>query len=408
MAVTVTTAADRDQRRARREIARPAAGDLLLLAISLVAVIAVLFTYAGRLAVLGRTSPGEGGPAAVNLNTMADASGLEAIVALVFADGADRQLAARELFGFVVQADGSRRVLPNVGALARVEVQAAAIDRDSRLSAFSQRLASARARAFEARQPAPVAIPLLTSAELAAIKPYLIVRERGAVLRSLLLWSALYCAAFLAVSLLWRAAGQRGDRNLLAAAHLLTAIGLVAMLARPDPLRDTLLFQRYLQGVIVGLAAMAAVSFIRIRSAIFRDLSYVPLLGALVLCVSLILFGSGPAGSNAKVNLGPVQPVEAIRLLIALFLAGYFARRWELLRVARGVAVRGYALPAWLNAPRLDYVLPLLIGVSAALGLFFIQKDLGPALVVAIVFLIMYAVARSSVVMTTAGFLLLA
>ena len=46
-------------------------------------------------------------------------------------------------------------------------------------------------------------------------------------------------------------------------------------------------------------------------------------------------FGSGPGNSSAKVNLGPFQPIEAIRLLLALFLAGYFARRWELLREVR-------------------------------------------------------------------------
>jgi cell division protein FtsW (lipid II flippase) len=216
-----------------------------------------------------------------------------------------------------------------------------------------------------------------------------------------------YLLSFAAVSLVWRTARVPGDRTLLGAAHLLTAIGFLAMIARQDPLRDTLLFARYAQGVIAGLAAMTAVSLLDLRKAIFRDMSYMPLLAALLLCVILILFGSGPAGSAAKVNLGPVQPIEAIRLLIALFLAGYFARRWELLRVARGTAVRGYAIPSWLNVPRLDYLLPLVIGVAAALALFFIQKDLGPALVIAVVFLVMYAVARASAVLTAAGFLLL-
>ena len=81
---------------------------------------------------------------------------------------------------------------------------------------------------------------------------------------------------------------------------------------------------------------MVALSLVDFGTAAFLELSYVPLLGALGLSALLILFGGGPGRSGAKVNLGPVQPIEAIRLLLAFFLAGYFARRWELLRDLRG------------------------------------------------------------------------
>ena len=65
-------------------------------------------------------------------------------------------------------------------------------------------------------------------------------------------------------------------------------------------------------------------------------LSYVPLARrALALAAARFVFGSGPGASGAKVNLGPLQPIEDPRLLLALFLAGYFARRWELLRLRR-------------------------------------------------------------------------
>ena len=104
------------------------------------------------------------------------------------------------------------------------------------------------------------------------------------------------------------------------------------MLSRPDPLRDIPLFVRYSEGVLLGLGLMAALSTVDFGKAAFRELSYLPLLAAIGLCALLILFGSGPGRSGAKVNLGPVQPIEAIRLLLAFFLAGYFARRWELLR----------------------------------------------------------------------------
>ena len=102
-------------------------------------------------------------------------------------------------------------------------------------------------------------------------------------------------------------------------------------------------------------------------------------------------------------NFGPVQPIEAIRLLLALFLAGYFARRWELLRQVRARTFRDVRVPGWLNLPKLDYVLPVLAGVAAALAFFFLQKDLGPALFISCVFLAMYAIARNRMGMAIFG-----
>ena len=136
----------------------------------------------------------------------------------------------------------------------------------------------------------------------------------------------------------------------------------------------------------------------------FRELTYLPLIGALTLSVLLIVFGSGPGSSNAKINLGPIQPIEGIRLLLALFLAGYFARRWELLRQVRVETIRDHRVPGWINLPRLDHVLPVVAGVGAALVLFFFQKDLGPALLLSLMFLSMFAIARGGAWLAGAGF----
>jgi cell division protein FtsW (lipid II flippase) len=137
-------------------------------------------------------------------------------------------------------------------------------------------------------------------------------------------------------------------------------------------------------------------------------LSYLPLIGALSLSVLLILFGSGPGTSGAKVNLGPVQPIEAIRLLLALFLAGFFARRWEVLRAIGSPIWRGPRWARWIRLPRVEYVMPVVAGVGLALVLFFLQKDLGPALFLCCVFLATYAVARGRPGMAVAGVGLLA
>src|SRR4029453_1387599 len=191
-------------------------------------------------------------------------------------------------------------------------------------------------------------------------------------------------------------------------AHVLTGIGFAVLLARPDPLRDSLLFVRYAETTIAGVAVMGGLSMIDFTAAGFGAFSYLPLMGALSLSVLLIAFGSGPGSSSAKVNLGPLQPIEAIRLLLALFLAGYFARRWELLREVRRKTIRNLHLPSWINVPRADYVIPVIVGVGMALVFFFFQKDLGPALFLCCVFLSMYAVARGRVAMAVAGLIMLA
>jgi cell division protein FtsW (lipid II flippase) len=125
----------------------------------------------------------------------------------------------------------------------------------------------------------------------------------------------------------------------------------------------------------------------------------VPLLGAAALSVALIFFGTGPGGSDARVNLGPFQPVEGIKILLVFFLAGYFAKRWPLLRELREKRLR---VP-FIDLPPLQYSAPVLIGVGVALLFFYLQKDLGPALVFACVFLTLYAIARNRAALAVIG-----
>jgi cell division protein FtsI/penicillin-binding protein 2 len=77
--------------------------------------------------------------------------------------------------------------------------------------------------------------------------------------------------------------------------------------------------------------------------------------------------------------------VEFIKILLVMFLAGYFAAKWERLRDLRQKR---------FNLPRLRHVLPVAIAVAIALGMFFVAKDLGPALVTCFLFLAMFAVAH--------------
>ena len=395
MSVTYTTAAERDRRRLLRE-ARFGWPEPLLAVTSCVAALAIALACIGRLRAVDASEAG-GGPV-VNLNTVRDARALEPALAGAFANANDRRFAAAELFRFIHDDRNGGRALPNVGTISRATVSTSAVRDTRNLQAFAD-----RARATSAAR-----LPLFTPGDISKLKPSLIVRTRDEFGRQVWLFGALYLVGFHAVALLWQRRRLRTDLLLLAAAHLLTAIGFAALLSRPDPLRDSLLFVRYAETIALGLAVMAAVSFVDVAAMGFLSLSYLPLVAALSLSALLILFGTGPGSSAAKVNLGPFQPIEAIRLLLALFLAGYFARRWELLRGVRSEAIRDVRVPAWINLPRAEYVLPVLVGVAATLVFFFLQKDLGPALFLCCVFLAMYAVARGRVGMAVAGLALLA
>ena len=392
MTVSYVPALERDVRHARLLVRQLDARHALLPLTSVVAILAIGLAYSGRTrapefpGLAPRSAP-------INLNAVTDAKTLEAPLGLLFADQADREFAAGALFEFVqrLRPDGD---LPNIGAIAKATVSVDAIARTPSLVVYTERLRAARDR---------TSLPLFTAEDLTNLKPLLAVRTADTFALRTMAYTAGYVGAFYLVLLLWWMRPVRGDTLLLAAAHFLTAVGFALLLSRQDPLRDTMLFARYTETVVLGLAVMAAVSLVDFRRAAFLRFSYLPLLAALALSVLLMLFGTGPGTSSAKINLGPVQPIEATRLLLALFLAGYFARRWELLRQVDSDNVGRYRVPRWLTLPRMSYVLPVLAGVGAALLFFFLQKDLGPALFLSCVFLAMYASARGRVGMAIAG-----
>ena len=406
VALTYVPAAARDSRLSAERARRLDERHLMLALTSLVVTLAIGLAYGGRTAVQSRDEAARQG-AIVDLNGAPDASAIEPLLEPVFEAPADRRLAAEQLVAFVVMRREAGEPLPNVGAVLGATVDSATIERAGG-PAYRERLQEARARAERRGEAAPARLALLNSADLALLKPAFVVRTHGAVRRATLWWTAAYAVGFWGVALAWWARRRRGDFVVLSVVHLLTGIGFAILVSRQDPLRDTLLFVRYAQGVGIGAIGFAIASCLDLRKASFLTLSYVPLAAALALSAVLILFGDGPRGSNAVVNLGPVQPIEAIRLLLALFLAGYFARRWEVLRHVRAQRIRDRQVPRWLDLPRLDYLLPVAAGVASALVFFFLQKDLGPALFVACVFLAVYAVARNRAGLALGGLALLA
>ncbi|MGA2146990.1 MAG: FtsW/RodA/SpoVE family cell cycle protein [Bryobacteraceae bacterium] len=329
----------------------------------------------------------------VNLNTVASADELLPLLA-PFANRDERALAAERTFEFLERS----RPLANIGALAALRVTREEADSDPRWDSLRKQFQQLASRPHPPRR-----IPLLPIAKL---KPFMIVRTPVQFRSQYLKWVALYFAGFYVLALVWRLARFGGDRALLPALQLLTGIGLMLMISMRDPLRDTLEFHKFALGVFLGCLLLAAAALPWSDYRRLSDWCYTPLFAAIALFGLLLRFGRGPAGNDAKVNLGPFQPVELIKILLVIFLAGYCTRNWERLRDLRERRLFP-KLFRRIGLNRLEHVAPVGVGVAVAVAMFFVLKDLGPALVTIFLFLSMFSVARGRFPLALAGLVLM-
>jgi len=319
----------------------------------------------------------------LDLNTLGAREDLLPALANLFPEAAEREFAARRIY----YASGG---LTNVGALARLRVTAAELRGERGLKNWRDRLGTRQS------------MPLLTPDQFRTLKPLFVVRRPETFRRLFEMWVAIFFAAFLLVHLFWGLRQFAGDSTFLPSLLLLTGVGLILMIALRDPVRDNLLFVDFAQGAAVGCVVLAIASVLDFER-LAGKLAFVPLLASFAVSALLILFGTGPGTSDAKVNLFGFQPVELIRILLVFFLAGYFGSRWDVLRHARETRQSLSALTRRLDIPPLEYTLPVAVCVALSLAFFFLQRDMGPALVFGCVFLVLYGMARGSAFVPVLG-----
>lgn len=328
----------------------------------------------------------------VNLSRLDRAEPLLPLLEPIVADRVDRELVAETIAAWVTSPErpgGPRRVISGVASLGAITITERDLPPRRRLPSFRERFAERHEQLAASPGESDIPIPLLAAAQVSAIRRVAVVRTPAEFREALAWWAAAVLLAFYAAHAWLRVRRSAGDQWLLPIAHALSGAGLVMMVSLRDPVRDPLLFVRFAQGVAAGCVVLAAASSLDLERWLGRRLGSLSLAAAVCLSLMLILFGSGPGASDAKVNLMGAQPVEAIRVLVMIFLAGHFAARWTALRQAHR-----------------HVLLPVVIGMTLVLLFFFLQKDLGPALVLACVFLGLYVVARGRA--RAAGFGLLA
>jgi cell division protein FtsW (lipid II flippase) len=394
MAVTISTAADRRRRPLALSLAAARTREALLLSAgAAVALLGWLLVFVAA----GRTLEGVGERLAtgevVNLNALTGPAPLLPHLAFL-PDPGERELVAERIWRRA-QA-GS---FPNVGELAKIRVSPNDLATAGKVPGLRGRLEAATA----GKEGAGVTVPLLTLSQLRQVKPGLVVRAPGSFRLQFWLWGLAMLAVFAAVHLGWRRFRFAGDQILLPAVLVLCGLGFAMMTSVRDPLRDIALFASFAQGVVAGGVLLFLASFLEIERSPLRRLSWLALPLALLISTLLVLFGSGPGTSDAKVNLFGMQPVEAVKILVVLFLAGYLYDRWELLREVSDKRPGLARFARWVRIPRLEYALPPFVALAAILFFFFLQKDLGPALVLSFLFLLLYAVARGRSGVLAAG-----
>ncbi len=331
-------------------------------------------------------APSAPGGKLLDLNNLQSSADLQSVL-LFLEDPQDRGFAARSILAYI----RDRGRVDSVGELRQIRVSRNQLEKAGGLSFYRELLKRPREDGDT--------FPLLTPGQTRRLRPHLCVRTASSFRHLVLVYGAVFFLGFYALHFAWRFRRLGGDPLLLPAAHLLSGLGFLMMIRLRDPLRDALLFPDFAIGVGIGCVLAFLTSIPDYERSPLRRLAYVPLILSFLLSVVLILFGSGPGISDARINLhlGPVQfqPVEFIKLLLIFFLAGFFADRWEFLRQLRQAP---RTLPGFLrriDIPKLRYAAPLILAVALAVAFFFLEKDLGPALVMSLLFIILYATARS-------------
>jgi cell division protein FtsW (lipid II flippase) len=237
----------------------------------------------------------------------------------------------------------------------------------------------------------PVALLAIALVQLALVR------------RQILEWQTLTGAVLFAGGLLaaaiwvrWR--WPRADAFVLPIAATLAAVGQM-MTSRLEPG----LGPRQGIWVLIGLGAMTLVAVLPSIEWL-RRYRYTWATLAILLQVLTLLLGKDPNGGGAALwfVIGPVsvQPMELVKILLVVFLAAYLEEYRELLTMAGRRLGR-------VHLPPLPYLAPLVVMIGIALALFWLQKDLGPALLFSTVLLAMLYVASGRASYVVAGLALL-
>ena len=207
--------------------------------------------------------------------------------------------------------------------------------------------------------------------------------------------AATYIGLVLAAHVGLIVSGHRGDQLLLPIVAAIGGIGVVMLNRLPQDLAGTRAFNLELGMAAtqvlwfgVGLAVMLAAAIAFRDDRVLRHYKYTWAFVGILLLVVTFLFGYEVNGARLWLDIGPVnvQPGEAIKVLLVIFIAGYLAEKRPLLA---GAAYR----VGPISLPPLPYLLPIVAMFVIVMLIVIVSRDLGTALLFLGIFLTMLFVA---------------
>jgi cell division protein FtsW (lipid II flippase) len=208
---------------------------------------------------------------------------------------------------------------------------------------------------------------------------------------------AMFLASVGAVALARFISLKRGRGNIfspfvLPAAMMAAGLGLALQMGYGNPLTHQFWpGPQFAQGVLIA-SALGALIIVLPRDPIELTAPIEPVLPILMVAtfVALRIWGKGTeAAPDTLINLGPIQPLEIVKIVFVLYLALYFGRRAAQLRFQRD---RLFGL----DFPRRKILIPAVLMLLLLFGAFVLVKDLGATLILSAVFLaLFYIVTRA-------------
>ncbi|MGH2445935.1 MAG: FtsW/RodA/SpoVE family cell cycle protein [Candidatus Limnocylindria bacterium] len=242
-------------------------------------------------------------------------------------------------------------------------------------------------------------------AELKLLVPILLLVPLGFVVTNIALSGTLdtgplnlalgYVALFVGAHLVLVAFGHRGDQLLVPAVGAMGGIGLIMLNRLPQDLAGTRAFGLELGMAAtqllwfgVGIVVMLVIALGLRDDGILRHYKYTWAAIGIGLLAATLVFGYEVNGARLWIDLGPisVQPGELLKIVLAVFIAGYLAETRTLLTSAR-------TRIGFLSIPPLPYFLPMLVLFAAVMLIVVVLNDLGTALLFFGTFLTMLFVA---------------
>jgi cell division protein FtsW (lipid II flippase) len=184
---------------------------------------------------------------------------------------------------------------------------------------------------------------------------------------------------------------KRGVGNIFSpfvmpAACMAAGIGLSLQMGYGNPLTHQFWpGPQFAQGILIA-AALGAIVIILPRDPVEIGAPIEMAIPVLMLAtfVALRLFGKGTEGApDTLINLGPIQPLEIVKLVFVLYLALYFGKRASKLRFQRDRFLG-------IDFPRKSVLIPAILVLIALFGGFVFVKDLGATLILSALFLAMF------------------